>query len=212
MIPISLLDQIVAINVAREAIEADPTPEWREYIEGWHGSEQAAATAKLAEERKRLTASMRLPSGVQVHWTAKGELRFRAVLYAYAQGTRYLGVFDTPGAAHEAHRKAHIEHYGERSRYLLQRAFDDGTPKRKRPNTQASLQQHPTKSGLPSGVIKRINSKGERFSAVIHDAGKQRMISTHDTPEEAHRAYQIEHIKTHGKNSRYWNQRHALEA
>ena len=215
MIPISLFDQIVAINVAREAIEADPTPEWREYLEGWNGPEKAAAVADLAAERKRIAASMKLPSGVQVLWHATGEMSFRAVLYAYQQGTRYLGVFDTPEAAHEAHRKAHIEHYGERSRYLRQRAFDDGAPKRKRPNTQASLQQRPTKSGLPTGVIKRSAKSGDRYSAVIAftdpDGDRcQRMISTHDTPEEAHRAYQIEHIKIHGEDSRYWAQRNAL--
>lgn len=88
MIPISLFDQIVAINVSREAIEADPTPEWREYLEGWHGSKKAGAVAKLAEERKRIAASMNLPSGVQAIWTAKGELRFRAVLHAYRNKSR----------------------------------------------------------------------------------------------------------------------------
>lgn len=210
MIPISLFDQIVAINATREAIEADPTPDWRAYLGGWHGPEKAAAAAAAAAERKRIVARMNLPSGVTPLWSADGDLSFRAVLHVYQQGTRYLGIFDTPEAAHEVHRKAHIEHYGERSRFWPRQSAGNGL--RKRPNTQASLQQKPSKSGLPSGVIKRHSKAGERYSAVIHEGGKSRMISTHDTPEEAHRAYQIEHIKIHAEASRYWNQRHALEA
>lgn len=212
MIPISLFDQIVAINATRQAIETDPTADWQAYLDGWHGPEKAAAAAKVAAERKSFVARLNLPSGVTPFWNADGDLSFRAVLHVYQQGIRYLGSFDTPEAAHEAHRKAHIEHYGERSRFLGQRTGDDGALKRRRSNTQASLEQQRSKSGLPSGVIKRSGKKGDRYSAVIYDAGKQRMISTHDTPEEAHRAYQIEHIKIHGKYSRYWNQRHALEA
>lgn len=210
MIPISLLDQIVAINAAREAIEADPTPDWRAYLDGWHGPAKAAAAAKVAAERKRIVARMNLPLGVTPLWSASGDLSFRAVLHVYQQGIRYLGTFDTPEAAHEVHRKAHIEQYGERSRYCRRKDARDGT--RKRSNTQASLPEKSRKSGLPLGVIKRQSKAGYRYSARIQANGTTRMISTHDTPEEAHRAYQIEHIKIHGEDSRYWNQRYALEA
>jgi len=71
--------------------------------------------------------------------------------------------------------------------------------------------QERTHSGLPLGVVKRASvNKGDRFSAVINNRGRNRMLGTFDTPEEAHRAYCKAHIELHGEQSRYWSQRHEL--
>lgn len=64
-----------------------------------------------------------------------------------------------------------------------------------------------SKFGLPAGVIRRgVNN--DRYAAVIQENGKKRMIGTFDTPEQAHRAYVVAHIKHHREQSIYWTKRH----
>lgn len=122
--------------------------------------------------------------------------------------------FQVEVAEHRAKRDAterRTKLGAERERRLEIKAAREGQTKL----TQASLPQRPNKSGLPNGVVKRETKSGDRYSAVIgmtQPDGKrlQRMISTHDSPEQAHDAYRRAHIELHGEASRYWNQRHEL--
>lgn len=207
MIPISIADQLDALIHCRKKMEAAPDAAWNAYLEGHYGPERAATKALDAEVRKQKFQSARrqiinalnLPVGVTPIWKHHASVEivgFKATLLAPAHGNRRLGQFPSVAEAVDAINNL--------------RAELDAAQQRRIKLTPASLPEMRTKSGLPSGVIKRSAKCGDRYSAVIHDTGKQRMISTHDTPEEAHRAYCKAHIELHGERSRYWNQRHAL--
>jgi hypothetical protein len=214
MIPISIIDQVAALIKCREKMEAAPNAAWNAYIEGHYGPERAAAQALDAEERKQafqferrqIINALNLPAGVTPiwkHYTSVEIVGFKATLVAPTHGNRRVGEFKTAEEAAEA-----INAIRERLDVDVERRIK---------LTQATLPQQPNKSGLPSGVIKRETKKGDRFSAVIcvtHPDGKrfQKMVGTFDNPEEAHRAYQIEHIKINGERSRYWSKRHELKA
>lgn len=214
MIPISIADQLAALIRDREHREAKPNAAWSEYLEGHYGPERQAAALLEREariqgfkaERDRIANGLSLPAGITPIWKhhlSVEIIAFRATLFAPSYGNRRVGEFPTVEEAAEAIN-------------TLRAKLDAESEGRVRV-TQASLPQRPNKSGLPTGVIKRNTGKGDRYSAVIRmirPDGKpvQRMISTHDTPEEAHRAYQIEHIKIHGEKSRYWSKRHELSS
>lgn len=212
MIPIPIADQLAALIRDREQIEARPNAAWNEYLEGHYGPERQAAALLEREariqgfkaERDRISNALNLPVGVTPIWRHHASTEivgFRATLFAPSYGNRRVGKFPTVEEAAEAINAL--------------RAKLDAESEGRVKLTQASLPQQPNKSGLPTGVIKRTTAKGDRFSAVIgmtQPDGKrlQRMISTHDSPEQAHDAYRRAHIELHGEASRYWNQRHEL--
>ena len=212
MIPIPIADQLALLIRDREHREAKPNAAWNEYLEGHYGPERQAAALLEREariqgfksERDRIINALHLPDGVTPIWKHHLSVEivgFRATLVAPSYGNRRVGEFPTVEEAAEAINAL--------------RAKLDAESERRVRVTQASLPQQPSKSGLPSGVIRRNTKKGDRFSAVIRmirPDGKpvQRMLGTFDSPEEAHRVYCKAHVELHGEASRYWNKRHEL--
>lgn len=212
MIPIPIIDQLTALIRDRKRIETEPNAAWNRYLEGHHGRERQAAALLERETRKqgfkaerdRISNALNLPDGVTPIWKHHLSVEivgFRATLVAPCYGNRRVGEFPTVEEAAEAINAL--------------RAKLDAESEGRVKLTQASLPQQPSKSGLPSDVIRRNTKKGDRFSAVIRmirPDGKpvQRMLGTFDSPEEAHRVYCKAHVELHGEASRYWNKRHDL--
>lgn len=114
-IPISMLDQIVAINEAREDSEKIRRVGWDQFLREKDGSRRA-----VADRRRTLPArASGLPTGVQVRRNKGGD-RYAAIIFTNGR-SRMIGTFDSPEEAHDAYRKAHIELHGELSRYWSQR-------------------------------------------------------------------------------------------
>lgn len=212
-IPISIADQLDALIQCREQMEATPTTAWNQYLEGHYGPERKAAVLaekeariqELKAERDRIINALNLPAGVIPIWgrASVEVVAFRATLVAPRYGNQRLGEFPSAEEAAEAINTL--------------RANLDAEAEGRIRVTQASLPQKPSKSGLPSGVIKREAKSGDRYAAMIdipaqgnNCARKRKMVGTFDTPEEAHNAYRKAHIDLHGERSRYWSQRHEL--
>ena len=199
-----------------------------------------ARKQELKAERDRITNGLNLALGITPVWKSHRDAEivgFKAFLIDPGNGSRRVGIFPNLEEATDAINAMRARLNAERERRFKvevaeHRAKRDATERRTKLGaerrleikaaregqtklTQASLPQRPNKSGLPNGVVKRETKSGDRYSAVIsmtQPDGKrlQRMISTYDTPEEAHDAYRRAHIKVHGEASRYWNQRHEL--
>lgn len=160
MIPIPIADQLAALIRDREQIEAKPNATWREYLEGHYGPERQAAallekearTQEFKAERDRIANGLSLPAGITPIWKhhlSVEIIAFRATLFAPSYGNRRVGKFPTVEEAAEAINTL--------------RAKLDAESEGRIKLTQASLPQRPSKSGLPSGVIKRTTAKGDRF-------------------------------------------------
>lgn len=113
MIPISIIDQVVALIHCREQMDAAPNAAWNAYLEGHHGRERAAAAALAAEarkqelkaERERITNALNLPLGISPVWKGyySAEIvSFKAFVINPGGGSRRVGTFPTVEKAVEA--------------------------------------------------------------------------------------------------------------
>lgn len=113
-IPISLLDQIVAINKALTDYAEERRVGWDEFIRKRSGSRRTGGAARAVPAK-----ASGLPAGVRVSRTKAGD-RYAAIIFANGR-SRMIGTYDAPEEAHLVYCKAHIELHGERSRYWSQR-------------------------------------------------------------------------------------------